>query len=104
MRRPPRWRRPRRPLKPLLKLRPEDSAVIDEKFAAAQYNQAAAFEQAGDLNRALYLYQEAQRRNPNLGEAWFAIERVQAALAPPPAPAEPAPAEAAPTERTYTVQ
>ena len=85
-------------------LQPEDAAEIDEKIAAAQYNQASAFEQSGELDRALYLYQEAQRRNPNLGEASFAIERVQAALAPP-AP-EPAPEpEAAPVveEQTYTV-
>ena len=85
----------------LKRLQPEDAAVIDEKIAAAQYNQAAACEQAGELDRALYLYQEAQRRNPNLGEAGFAIERVQAALQPA-APAEPAPA--APAEQTYTVE
>jgi hypothetical protein len=77
----------------LKELQPEDAAEIDEKIAAAQFNQASAFEQAGDLERALYLFQEAQRRNPNLGEASYAIERVQAALQPPPAPAE---AEAAP--------
>lgn len=83
-------------------LQPEDAAAIDEKIAAAQYNQASAFEQAGELDRALYLYQEAQRRNPNLGEAAFAIERVQAALSPP---AEPeAAAEPAPAEQTYTVE
>jgi tetratricopeptide (TPR) repeat protein len=82
----------------LRELQPEDSALIDEKIAAAQYNQASAFEQAGDLQRALYLYQEAQRRNPALGEATFAIERVQAALHPP-APAE----AAAPAEQSYTV-
>src|SRR4051794_4874591 len=82
-------------------LQPEDAAVIDEKIAAAQYNQASAFEQAGDLNRALYLYQEAQRRNPNLGEAGFAVERVHAALNPPAPAAEPV-AEA-PAEQTYTV-
>lgn len=82
----------------LRELQPEDSALIDEKIAAAQYNQASAFEQGGDLERALYLYQEAQRRNPALGEAAFAIERVQAALQPP---AEAAP-EAAP-EQSYTV-
>jgi LysM repeat protein len=79
-------------------LQPEDAAEIDEKIAAAQYNHASQVEQSGDLQRALYLYEEAQRRNPNLGEAAFAIERVQAALAPPPAEAE-----AAPAERTYTV-
>jgi nucleoid-associated protein YgaU len=79
-------------------LQPEDAAEIDEKIAAAQYNQASAFEQSGDLNRALYLYQEAQRRNPNLGEATFAVERVQQALNPP-AP----PAEEVPQEQTYTV-
>jgi nucleoid-associated protein YgaU len=85
-------------------LQPEDAAEIDEKIAAAQYNQASALEQSGELDRALYLYQEAQRRNPNLGEAGFAIERVQAALNPPAPPAEPAPAaEAAPAEQTYTV-
>jgi hypothetical protein len=85
---------------------PEDAGAIDEKIAAAQYNQAAALEQSGELDRALYLYQEAQRRNPSLGEAGFAIERVQAALAPPAeAPPEPAPeAEAASAEQTYTVE
>lgn len=87
-------------------LEPEDAAAIDEKLAAAQYNYAAQIEQSGDLQRALYLYQEAQRRNPNLGEAAFAIERVQAMLQPP-APAE-AEAQAmvaeAPAERTYTVE
>ena len=83
-------------------LQPEDAAVIDEKIAAAQYNQAAAHEQAGELDRALYLYQEAQRRNPNLGEAGFAIERVKAALQPAAPAAEPAPA--APAEQTYTVE
>lgn len=86
----------------LKRLQPEDAAVIDEKIAAAQYNQAAACEQAGELDRALYLYQEAQRRNPNLGEAGFAIERVQAALQPAAPAAEPAPA--APAEQTYTVE
>jgi len=88
-------------------LEPEDAAAIDEKIAAAQYNHATQVEQSGELERALYLYQEARRRNPNLGEAGFAIERVQAALASPPAPEpEPAPvAEAAPpAERTYTVE
>lgn len=80
-------------------LQPEDAAEIDEKIAAAQYNQASACEQAGELDRALYLYQEAQRRNPHLGEAGFAVERVQAALQPP-APA----AEAAPAEQTHTVE
>ena len=75
-----------------------------EKIAAAQYNQASALEQSGELDRALYLYQEAQRRNPNLGEAGFAIERVQAALNPPAPPAEPEPVqEAAPAEQSYTV-
>jgi len=85
---------------------PEDAAAIDEKIAAAQFNQGSALEQAGELDRALYLYQEAQRRNPNLGEAGFAIERVQAALAPPvEAAPEPAPEpEATPTEQTYTVE
>ena len=83
-------------------LQPEDAAVIDEKIAAAQYNQAAALEQSGDLDRALYLYQEAQRRNPNLGEASFAIERVQAALHPPAASV--AVAEPAPAEQSYTVE
>jgi nucleoid-associated protein YgaU len=84
-------------------LQPEDAAEIEEKIASAQYNYAAQIEQGGDLQRALYLYQEAQRRNPNLGEAAFAIERVQAALNPPAA----APAEQAwqvPAERTYTVE
>lgn len=86
---------------------PEDAAAIDEKIAAAQFNQGSALEQAGELDRALFLYQEAQRRNPNLGEAGFAIERVQAALAPPPVEAAPEPApeaEAAPAEQTHTVE
>jgi len=86
----------------LRELQPEDSALIDEKIAAAQYNQASEFEQAGDLERALYLYQEAQRRNPALGEAAFAIERVQAALQPPAEAAPEAAPEPAP-EQTYTV-
>ena len=83
-------------------LEPEQAAVIDEKIAAAQYNAAAQYEQSGDLQRALFLYQEAQRHNPSLGEAGFAIERVQNQLNPPapPAAVEPAPAP----ERTYTVQ
>jgi tetratricopeptide (TPR) repeat protein len=81
---------------------PEDAAAIDEKIAAAQFNQASALEQGGELDRALYLYQEAQRRNPNLGEAGFAIERVQAAMAPL-AEAVPEP-EAAPPEQSYTVE
>ena len=55
------------------------------------------------MTGALYLFQEAQRRNPNLGEASYAIERVQAALNPPPAPAEPE-AEAPPPEQTHTVE
>lgn len=83
-------------------LQPEDAAVIDEKIAAAQYNQAAALEQSGELDRSLYLYQEAQRRNPNLGEAGFAIQRVQTALHPPAASV--AVAEPAPAEQTYTVE
>ena len=84
---------------------PEDAAAIDEKIAAAQFNQGSALEEAGELDRALYLYQEAQRRNPNLGEAGFAIERVQAALAPPPEAApEPAPEPEAAPEQTYTVE
>jgi hypothetical protein len=88
----------------LRELQPEDATVIDEKIAAAQYNQASSFEQAGDLERALYLYQEAQRRNPALGEAAFAIDRVQAAMQPPAAAeAAPEPAPAAPAEQSYTV-
>jgi nucleoid-associated protein YgaU len=83
-------------------LQPEDAAEIDEKIAAAQFNQASALEQSGELDRALYLYQEAQRRNPNLGEASFAIERVRAALQPPAPVAEPEPA--APAEQSYTVE
>jgi nucleoid-associated protein YgaU len=83
-------------------LQPEDAAEIDEKIAAAQFNQASALEQSGELERALYLFQEAQRRNPNLGEAGFAIERVQAALQPP-AEAEPVQEAAPPAEQSYTV-
>lgn len=85
-------------------LQPEDAAEIDQKIAAAQYNAGAHFEQSGELSRALYLYHEAQRRNPNLGEVGFAIERVQSALD---AAARPATAQApatAPAARTYTVQ
>jgi nucleoid-associated protein YgaU len=83
-------------------LEPEDAVAIDEKIAAAQFNHATQLEQSGDLQRALFLFQDAQRRNPNLGEAVFAIERVQNALAP--APAQDAPIESAPAERTYTVE
>jgi hypothetical protein len=82
-------------------LQPEDAAEIDQKIAAAQYNAGSHFEQTGELARALYLYQDAQRRDPNLGEAGFAIERVQNAInaaAQPAAPAE------APAAQTYTVQ
>jgi hypothetical protein len=93
----------------LRELQPEDAGAIDEKIAAAQYNQAAALERGGDLERALFLYQEAQRRNPNLGEAGFAIDRVKTALTPPMAAAASA-AEAAPAaapeaaaEQSYTV-
>lgn len=78
-------------------LQPEDAAEIDRKIAAAQYNAGAHFEQQGDLARALYLFEDAQRRDPNLGEAGFAIERVRAAMQPPSSAAE------APTEQTYTV-
>jgi LysM repeat protein len=87
-------------------LQPEDAAEIDQKIAAAQYNAGSHFEQTGELARALYLYQEAQRRDPNLGEAGFAIERVQnqIAAAARPAPSE-APAEApSPAPQTYTVE
>jgi hypothetical protein len=87
----------------LRELQPEDSALIDEKIAAAQFNQASAFEQAGDLERALYLFQEAQRRNPALGEASFAIERVQAQLQPAPAEATPESEPAPAAEQMYTV-
>ena len=88
-------------------LQPEDAAEIDQKIAAAQYNAGSHFEQSGELTRALYLYEDAQRRDPNLGEASFAIERVQNAInaAAQPAPQE-APAEAtpeAPAAQTYTV-
>lgn len=83
-------------------LEPEDAVAIDEKIAAAQFNHATQLEQSGDLQRALFLFQDAQRRNPNLGEAGFAIERVQNALTP--APVEATPVEAAPVERTYTVE
>ncbi len=85
-------------------LQPEEAAVIDEKIAAAQYNQASQLEESGELDRALYLFQEAQRRNPNLGEAAFAIERVQNKLQPAPAAEAEAPAPEAPAERTYTVE
>jgi nucleoid-associated protein YgaU len=87
----------------LKQIDPQENAVIDEKLAAAQYNWAGQVEQSGDLNKALFLYQEAKQRNPNLGEANFAIERVQAKLAPP-AAAEDADQVAAAAERTYTVQ
>jgi nucleoid-associated protein YgaU len=84
-------------------LQPEDAAEIEEKIAAAQFNHATQVEASGDLQRALYLFQEAQRRNPNLGEAAFAIERVQNKLAPPPPAAAAMRTEAA-AERTYTVE
>jgi nucleoid-associated protein YgaU len=83
-------------------LQPERSGEIDEKLAAAHYNWAATAERDGDLQRALSLYRESQRRNPNLGEASFAIERVQEKLQPA-SSHEPAIA-ATPDERTYTVQ
>lgn len=83
-------------------LQPEHATEIDQKIAAAQYNAAAELEQAGHLERALFLYQDAQRRDPNLGEASFAIERVQAALQPPAPAAEEAASASAP-EQTYTV-
>jgi nucleoid-associated protein YgaU len=83
-------------------LQPERGGEIDEKLAAAHYNWAATVERDGDLQRALSLYQEAQRRNPNLGEASFAIERVQQKLQPA-STHEPA-ITATPDERTYTVQ
>lgn len=88
----------------LKELQPEDAAEIDQKIAAAQYNAGSHFEQTGELARALYLYEDAQRRDPNLGEAGFAIERVRTAIdaAAQPAPAE-APAEA-PAPQTYTVE
>jgi LysM repeat protein len=88
----------------LKELQPEDAAEIDQKIAAAQFNAGAHLEQAGELARALYLFQDAQRRDPNLGEAGFAIERVQNAInaAAQPAPVEAAP-PAAPEPQTYTV-
>lgn len=85
-------------------LDPEHQAEIDEKIAAAYFNFASQIEQSGDLNRALYLFQEAKRRNPALGEADFAIERVQTALAPAPEPVVEAAAMAAPPEQSYTVE
>jgi tetratricopeptide (TPR) repeat protein len=88
-------------------LEPEDAVAIDEKIAAAQFNHGTQLERSGELQRALFLFQDAQRRNPNLGEAAFAIERVQNALAPAPAeaaPVEAAPVASAPAERTYTVE
>lgn len=82
-------------------LQPERSEAIDEKLAAAQYNWAAELERSGDLERASSLYRAAHQRNPNLGEAGFAIERLQAQLNPTAPAPEAAPATA---ERTYTVQ
>jgi nucleoid-associated protein YgaU len=79
-------------------LQPEDAAEIDQKIAAAQYNAGAHFEEQGDLARALYLFEDAQRRNPNLGEAGFAIERVRAAMQPS------APESMKAQEQTYTVE
>jgi nucleoid-associated protein YgaU len=96
------WERVIQSLTGLRVLQPERSGEIDEKLAAANYNWAANVEQAGDLERALWLYEEAQRRNSNLGEASFAIERLQAQLQP--ARVEEPAAEATPAERTYTVQ
>ena len=85
-------------------LQPEDAAEIDQKIAAAQYNAGAHFEQGGELSRALYLYQEAQRRNPNLGEAGFAIQRVQNAIDAAARPATAQAPAAEPAAQTYTVQ
>ena len=85
-------------------LQPEDAAEIDQKIAAAQYNAGSHFEQTGELARALYLYQDAQRRDPNLGEASFAIERVQNQLAVAAQPAESATPPPAPAPRTYSVE
>jgi nucleoid-associated protein YgaU len=82
----------------LRELQPEDAAEIDQKLAAAQYNAGAHFEQEGDLSRALYLYEEARRRNPNLGEAGFAIDRVKKAMQPA------APEAMKAQEQTYTVE
>ena len=89
----------------LRELQPENAAEIDKKIAAAQYNAGAHFEQTGELARALYLFQEAQRRDPNLGEASQAIERVQNQInaAAQPAASDPSGATA-PEARTYTVQ
>ncbi|MCC6177257.1 MAG: LysM peptidoglycan-binding domain-containing protein [Chloroflexi bacterium] len=85
-------------------LQPENAAEIDQKISSALYNAGSQHEQAGELDRALYLYEEAQRRNPDLGEAGYAIERVRTALQPPAeATAEPAP-EPAPAEQSYTVE
>jgi len=89
----------------LRELQPENAAEIDKKIAAAQYNVGAHFEQTGDLAWALYLFQEAQRRDPNLGEASQAIERVQNQINAAAQPAASnASAAAAPETRTYTVQ
>jgi len=82
-------------------LEPEDAVEIDEKLASATYNWAAELERQGQAQRALALYQDAQRRNPNLGEAGFAIERLQLQLAQGTTSAAP---PAAPAERSYTVQ
>jgi LysM repeat protein len=85
-------------------LQPESAPEIDRTIASAQFNHAAQVEQSGDLERALYLYQEAQRRDPNLGEAAFAIERVQNQLAAAAQPAESVEAAAASSAQTYTVE
>jgi LysM repeat protein len=86
-------------------LQPEDAAEIDLKIAAALFNAGSHFEQTGELARALYLFEDAQRRDPNLGEAGFAIERVRNAInaAAQPAAPEEAPAEA-PALQTHTVE
>jgi len=86
-------------------LQPEDAAEIDQKIAAALFNAGSRFEQTGELARALYLFEDAQRRDPTLGEAGFAIERVRNAInaAAQPAAPEEAPAEV-PAPQTYTVE
>ena len=67
-------------------LQPEDAADIDQKIAAAQYNAGTHLEQTGELARALYLYQDAQRRDPNLGRPASRSSGSRTRSTPPPSP------------------
>src|SRR5207249_1996213 len=84
----------------LRQLEPEHAAEIDQTLAAAYYNAGVAVEQAGDLNRARYLFQQAQLTNPNLGEAAAGLARVESAL-PGPATVVPVLAQASQWEGKF---